>query len=282
MQRPLMTSGRVLACLVLLLIVLSVLRARTIRWATDLPRDLVGAMLLPVERPLTWVGRRLRPARPQPADVGDVQTLGQRYREAQAYNRHLWLTLQEARRKIARLEGLQAAMPVLGHTELAASVIGATVNRDNPTITINRGWRNQVRGGCAVVDRFNFVGVVSNTTPRTATVRMITAAQTQVQVLITPPSAGAPPRRLETRLHWDRNMAAFTAIVGRDKPVEVEDLAHLADQAFPAGAYGFIIGVVRKIEDYERNPLLHQRLVVEPDPNLQRLQNVVVLIPVES
>ena len=279
MKRSFFTSRRLLLGTVLLLIVSSLLNARISGWCTNTPRGVLTTLLVPLQRPFTWLSQTLRPRPPRPLDLGDPQTLARRYAEAQAYNRRLWLQLQAAREKIAQLEGLRQVQSVQGHKELRAAVIGVRANPRNPKLTINRGSRHGVRQGCAVVGPYNFVGLIVDTSAGESTVGLITSPQTQFQVAITPPSPGEPPRRLDTRLTWNRSERGFTAVIG-DEPVEIGDLAHLADISYPPGAHGYVVGVVSKIEDYEGNPLLHRKLAVQPTVSLAHMQHVVVLVRV--
>jgi len=280
MKRSFFTPRRLLLGTVLLLIVSSLLNARISEWCTDQPRGVLTAVLVPLQRPFTWLSQTLRRRAPRPLELGDPQTLAQRYAEAQAYNRRLWLQLQAAREDIALLDDLRQVQSVKGHTELRAAVIRVPANPRNPTITIDRGIRHGVKKGCAVVGPYNFVGQIVHVSPRQSTVRLITAPQTQFQVAITPPSPGEPPRRLDTRLTWNGSERGFTAVVGRDKPVETGDLAHLADIGYPRGAHGYVVGVVSKVEDYEDNPLLFRKLTVQPTVSLAHMSHVVVLVRV--
>ena len=282
MKRSFFTSRRLLFGTVVLLVFSSLLNARFSRWCTSTPRSVVTALIVPLQRPFTWISQKLRPRAPRPLDLGDPQTLATRYKEAQAYNRRLWLQLDSAREKIAQLEGLKQVRSVTGHKELPATVIGVSVDSGNPTITIDRGSSDKVRAGCAVVGPYNFVGLVNHVSSARSTVGLITSPQTEFQVAITPPSAGEPARRLDTRLIWERKQRGFTAVVGRDKSVQINDLAHLADIGYPSGAHGYVVGVVTAVEDYEENPLLFRKLTVKPTVSLVRLQHVVVLVPVKG
>ena len=280
MKRSFFTSRRLLLGTVLLLIVSSLLNARIASWYTHAPYGVVAALLVPLQRPFTWISQKLRPHRRRSPDPGDPEQLARQYLEAKAYNTRLWLQLQWAHEKIAQLKAIEHVQSVQGHKEVGADVIGVSRNPGNPTITIDCGERDGVYAGCAVVGSFSFVGRIVRAWPRRSMVQLIMSPQTQFQVAVMPPSAGKPPRHFETRLIWNSSERGFTAVVGRDRTVEVGDLAHLADIGYPPGAHGYVVGAVDKVEDYESNPLLFRKLTVHPTESLFHMKHVVVLVPV--
>jgi cell shape-determining protein MreC len=162
---------------------------------------------------------------------------------------------------------------------VAARVVGVSASEVKPALTIDRGKQAGIQEGQAVVFSGNLVGTVELVGPVTATVRLITAAETSLEVTLQSPTAGQDGQRVTTTARLTEPRDAFVAEPARDKPVSVGDLAHLGDPAWPPEAQGTIVGKVKEVGGHPQKPLLISRVRIEPLIPLKRLDRVTVLVP---
>ncbi|MDX1683464.1 MAG: rod shape-determining protein MreC [Phycisphaeraceae bacterium] len=154
--------------------------------------------------------------------------------------------------------------------------------RGTHNLMINRGGRDGIRIGQAVVDGSHLVGRITDTDPVTSTVRLILSPDTRLGARIVPPSPKAPPRDARAYLTVSDDGDVLTGKVGADAVIRKGDLVHLADSAWPDAAQGFLIGSVVAYEKWPDDPLNYRRVVVRPPASLMHLQRAVVLVPPED
>ena len=70
----------------------------------------------------------------------------------------------------------------------------------------------------------------------------------------------------------------FETVLGKDKPVQVGDMAILADDSWPMHARGAVVGKVVTIDDYPDDPHLRHLVRVEPMRSLEHLGSVTVVV----
>ena len=261
----------------LLLLGASVLPAPWFGVATAPARALVEAATAPIAHPLLWLGHAVRV--PDPRELGPerAEALRRGYERMLQYTRKLEQELARARERIERLD------QVRGHVELAevglisASVVGRPDRRGGDRVRINRGRADGVSAGQAVVSGAALVGRVTGVSELSATVRLITDPGTALTVRVVSPTPGEPERSFHGRLHGRGRGEPLRLRTGADQPVEVGDLAHLADAGWPRAARGFIVGEVRAVDEAPMNPTMYRRLRIEPIEHLATLRRVVVL-----
>lgn len=217
-----------------------------------------------------------------PLGSGDAWTLLQN---------ELGLTLQKNRQLQTRLDEAQAQIEQLTQARSIAlqgvSLIDARVTSFSPgdgvkpMITIDRGQTRGIVKGAPVVSGFNLVGRVDAAYPVTSDVVLINAKGTKLQVSILPPLAQAP-RELNELIELSADRKTFRLTVGKEDPVEVGDLAHLADDSWPSEAIGYVVGEVTSVAPDPRDPLNRKLVVITPIKPLESLSRVMALVPLEQ
>jgi len=286
---PWLTQKRLLIAAGLVLAVCSLLPAKTITALTRGPQQWLAAAVSP---PI-WLADRLTPdlrsAQPSPI-LGDAskQRLNDQLSEAKAYIGNLERKLARARREIQQLQETEARLgaPV---NLVRARVVGVSDSSIKPALTIDCGRRSGIDANQAVVFAGNLVGVVEMAGPVTATVRLITAAGTSLNLRLKPAAVnqseadGSKPGkgqgRLEVFAELTEGGEAFIAEPARAKPVEQGYLAHLSDASWPIAAQGAIVGKVASVAGLPEQPLLVNRVRIEPLAPLKQLDRVTVLVP---
>jgi cell shape-determining protein MreC len=251
------------------------------RTLTDRPRYLLRAVLYPSEIALKSLADAVRRPADRSVDLGEGEQLRVNLEQALYYNEQLSQELAQARAKIAQLTGMREYLSLTGVRLMPASVASWSGDSLYPTLTINRGYKHGLRPGLVVADGFNLVGRLSSVGPVAATVRLVTAADTQLVVRVLPPVPGAPPRSVLTRAQAAQRRLEFWATTDEDDPVCEGDLAYLADEGWPAEARGLVVGQVARIEKHPDDPILRRRVVIRPIRSLTHLDRVTVIVPTD-
>jgi cell shape-determining protein MreC len=279
MPRHWLTQKRLMIVLVLGLVVASLLPARTITPLARVPQQILHAAIRPPIRMLDAITPDLRSTDPRPiVDGASKPQLQQRLKDAHSYIASLESEVQRLKQAKRQLEQTQARTdrPV---GLVAARVLSLSGSEVKPSLVIDRGRRAGLRSDLAVVYAGNLVGTVENVGPATATVRLILAARTGLQVRLRPNSPEPSGRQVIVRANVNEAQNAFFAEPGSRKPVEVGDLAHLQDSSWPPEAHGAIVGKVSSITGHPDEPLLINRVRIEPLVSLKQLDRVTVLVP---
>lgn len=259
-----------LATVAVSLALLSQIPSSCVRSISDRPRDIVASLLNPLTHPL----KRLADSVRRRHDLEVEAPRHENREEALQYIRRLEAELDDAHETIAQLSQTRQILTFQSVKLTSASV---TASSDH-TLTINKGRMAGLRDGLVATAWGNLVGRISHAGPVTATIQLITALKTLLTVRIVPPVPGEPPRDRLVQVQADHGF--FTAVVNENHPVEHGDLAHLeACNWCPPDARGFVVGKVVKIEPHPDDPMLRQRLVIQPIKSLRHLSAVAVLVP---
>lgn len=282
MRRSGIHQRHVLAGVVVLLLVSSLLPGGWVNSYSRAPRHLLGAITAPLTRPL----KRLSDAIRRPAEVDVFGNDPSRWKDALEsevqYRRRLEQELREARDNIAQLSHVRQHLDLSGFELKVAYVTHGSNDPAHPALTISRGRRDGLQPGFVVASGFNLVGRVTSVGPASSTVTLITAADTLLSTRIVPVTLDAPPREHLAQLRPQKGAGRFTAQANVDDPVEVGDLAHLADHFWPPEAQALVVGSVTAIEKDPSDPLLRRIIEVMPPRSLAYLDRVVVLVPTQG
>lgn len=280
MPRSLLTQRRALALVVVLAVLCSMLPAGCSAKLTDRLSDVVHLPLMPFTNALHWFGARLHGPQPT-AELGDTQRLANEYVEALAYQRQLEEALADAREQIAQLAQIRNHRVFTGYSLQPAAVVAGS-DYTSPTITINRGTRHGVQPNQPVAFGTNLVGRVTDVGPTSATVTLITAPGSRLDVRFIPPQAGPAPLGDDGQLELFEGGPQFFCILDMTSPVQEGDLAYLSDERWPIEARGLFVGQVVTVEKAPDDPTLRKRVIVKPIPSLRHLTRVVVFVPIEA
>ena len=282
MKKTLLRPRQILLILVALLLVGSFLPGR---WAGSIsyqPRHFVNAATRPITYPLKLLSDSIRQPAELTIDESDRAILREQYGVALATIRRLERQLEEAQQETATLSQVREHLGLSGVQLYPASVIAWSGDPIQPSLTINRGSRHRLRVGLVVASGFNLVGRISSVGPVTSTARLISSPDTQLTLKILPPLPDAPPRRMLIQARSDKRGEQFVAQTDVDDPVQVGDLAHLADDLWPLEASGLVVGKVVAIEKDPDDPILRRLTQIEPIRSFAHLDRVVVQIPSEG
>ena len=272
MRRTIFTPRRVLAAIVMLLIVASLLPDSAARRIADRPADVLQWVTSPLVRMLTRLSQQVRgPTESEATDTGA-------YQQALLNNRKLRRQLGEAHRLIAQLSQIRQ-FKLAGYQLQRAAVIDTVPGSG---ITIDVGRSDGIDRGMAVVHQVHLVGLIVKTTPVSATVRLISAPGTTLQVQIGPLQPEATRHAIDAHIHWGVSKDRFTVLVGRDKSLTVGDQAYLTDRNYPEQAHDFVVAEVVAVHNEQTDPLMYRRAWLKPPIDLGTLGHVFVLVPIAT
>ena len=281
MKRPTFQHRHVFIGLVVCLLISSFLPAGAARVLSTLPRVVVEMVTSPFAAPLKSLGDAVRqPAPPTFAltDTNNVIELRDNIEQMYQLNHRLRLENEQLHRELAQVRAIPEQMRPRSATFKTCRVTQSDLHGGQATITINRGTRHNVRQGCIAVSGMNLVGQVTHAGPNTATVALITSPSARPFVQLAAINTVAAPRPITIQLTADRDGRAFEAVVDKDQPVGVEDVAILVDQRWPEHARGFVVGKVVKVDDYPKDPHMRNRVHVQPMRSLEHLPAVTVIV----
>lgn len=282
MKRVIWNSRRLFAVTIAALVIACLLPPKIFEYVTTTPRRIVEVVVVPVAHIGRWVSGFVRPT---PRAVFDTHTdeMTRRDRDAAwTYARQLEADLARAKQA---LHDVGITRDILGPTQrtlVFASVAASNDSRTNPTLTINRGGNDKIRKGLFVTNGMSLVGQISEVTPVTSTVQLITRPNTYIGVRIVPPVAGRVSREVTTGLSFSKNFNEFTGDFDKNLTVQPGDLAHVAHNDPRYGDMrGFVVGKVTRVAKNEFLPLMMQ-VVVEPLVPLTEIDHVYVLVPPDA
>ncbi|MEE9212154.1 MAG: rod shape-determining protein MreC [Phycisphaeraceae bacterium] len=276
MKPPRLNQRRVLAGIVLLLLIACVLPTRGARAVSTVPRHLLELVVGPVSGLLTRLSFDIRPGHKPPPEARTLEDYANMRVLVESLQQRI-LQLEQENRNLRRIREVQEFD---GFTFLPARVTMPVRDPSNPTLTIDRGQRHGVRQGQVVTAGDSLFGRVTDAGTVTSAVRLINAPDTRLVVRLVPPEPGAAAYDKLVQVQQADNGKAFWAKVEADTTIRVGDLAHLADDAWPTEARGFIVGRVQRIIDHPDWPGLARRVIIKPLRPLGRTSNVIVLVPV--
>ncbi len=276
MKRPLLNSRRVFALLLLLLTGACFLPADWSNRLTARARDLLTLSMLPF-RPVLTLAINFTTAGGSGQAFDPTAGDGANYLDLLAHYRQMQEELRAAQQTIAQMGALRH-LPATGVELLPARAIASQHHELLHLLQLDRGQRDGVRQGLVVANGALLLGRISLVGPRTAGVRLITTPGAALTARILPPQASEPRDHVEN-LIADPNTLTFHARIDATVPVQVGDLAHLADDAWPREAQGLVIGRVSQIEPDPQTPQLRRQVLIEPLQSPLRLGPVLVLRP---
>ena len=259
---------RPLLIVILLLSLTSLLPAKWSARITAPPRAVVGFFTLP----LLDVASRWRTPR-NPAQSLDLAVASA---QALRYTRQLEQQLIEANRLIAQLT---AVRELIGDSRVRlthARAVAITGTRASPVIRLNRGAGADLMVGDVVSDGVQVIGRVASLDAVSCTVTPVTAAKQELLVRFAPRDGAQATREVVALATAAPGGQYLLAVVGKDEPVEVGDLVHLDDPAWPRSAWGLMVGQVTGIDDLPTDPTLRSRVFIEPLSPPDRLGDVIV------
>lgn len=281
-----LTQQRLLAAVIAGLVVCSLLPSDLVDYLARGPHVIVHTL---TARPITLVASvtpDLRDDRSESIDPDLSRAqLERKWRRAYRRNRKLAHELTRLRQQMQQLQNVRARLADRGVTLVEARVAGLTGGSENVRLTIDRGRRNGIAKGQAVVSGGNLVGEVVAAGPVTADVRPIVTPGSSLSAILTPSRSVAGPgeqtagvRQVAVRVKWNGEQGLFTAAPGADETVKVGDVALLNDQTWPATAQRAILGKVIRAEPNPRRPVL-QQVRIKPLAPITQLDRVTVIVP---
>lgn len=234
-------------------------------------REIFRSALLPVARVTSGVGAGL--GRMLRID-DDAHTANERADELDARLRSLTVdyvrlrALEEENRSLRAQANFisESGLPTLG-----ARVIARAMRNDTASITIDRGARDGVEVGQAVVtDEGLFVGKIFGLGEHTATVLLVTDVRSRVA------AAAAGTGRLAGVVDGQGNGTARFTLIPQSVPLKRDDPVVTAgtEDKVPAN---LIIGLVNAVESQPTDPF--KSAALEPLAPLDRLELVSVIVP---
>lgn len=194
--------------------------------------------------------------------------LRERVKELEAQNSRLL----EFQRENERLRQLVSFSEKTGYYGVAASVIGRDPSNWVRTIAIDRGADDGIRPGMPVVDGNGLVGQTTVVNSSSARVLLITDSSSAVDsIMQTSRATGIVEGGLTGELLRMRYVDKLQAI-----PLQTGErvITSGLDGVFPKG---IVIGVVQRVDPSVSG--MFQLVEVQPTVDMNRLENVMVLIP---
>ncbi|MCC6579370.1 MAG: rod shape-determining protein MreC [Phycisphaeraceae bacterium] len=276
MKRQLFTAGRLLVVAVVCLTLTSQMPAAWLAWLTPLPRDLIQTCLNLVEIPLKRGSDLIRAPSDLTVSLGQQKRRDDNYLDLLALNRQLNQQIQAMQETIDQLSALRRRF-VEEVQLLPVRVAGAAIEDDLHTLTLSMGAMHGIREGMVVATGASLVGRIGFAGQNSSNVRLITSPKTTLIVRILPPDARPQPRQALCQIESDPTSMALLGRGDADNPVQVGDLAHLADDRWPRQAQGLIVGTVVQVTPDPKTPLLRTQFVVKPLRSLPFLGQVIVI-----
>lgn len=287
MNRRPVTHRRALTAAIILLAFLSFVRLDTAAAVARFPRGLLTTVTGFLTQPLHQIASSVRGPEEED-DLPQREELQQNNEHWLQYNRRLEDELRRARQVIAELTLLRESR-VIDLKDVPLLPAGVTASRGGatPALTINAGDRDGLRIGLAVAAGADLVGRVTWTGPNTASVGLITAPGTLLDVRILPDAVGPPVRQTVLQIEPVAGEELFTGVAAASDPIELGDLAHLrladndltTDNRWPDEAAGMVVGKVVAVEPDPSDPTLRRIVRIEPRVSLEHLTRVFVLVP---
>jgi rod shape-determining protein MreC len=263
-NRILLTSGSLL--LVSLLVCSVSIRSQPYR-------DPIGRVVLdalaPFQVVFSWLGRGVGRAWTGYIDLVGTREANERLQQRAAALESELVRLGELERENARLAELLNFRARIDGTVLGAHVIARDPGPLSMTLTIDRGERDRVRRGMAVVAPQGIVGQVSEAGNGAARVVLLTDHNSGIDALV-------QRSRARGIVQGGADGSCYMNYLNRDADVAIGDrvLTSGLDGIFPKG---IVVGEV--VEMARRHRGLLQQAVIRPSVALDRLEEVLVIDP---
>lgn len=263
-NRILLSSAGLLLCSLLLV---------SVSVRSQPARDPVGRLLLDAMAPFQvvfgWIGRGVGRIWSGYIDVVDAHEENAELRGRVAALEGQLLRLDELERENARLGALLSLRDGIQGAALGARVIARDPSPLAMTLTIDRGARDGLRRGMAVVVPQGVVGQIAEASHTAARVVLLTDHNSGIDAIVQRSRArGVVKGGTDGACHMD--------YLSRDADIQVGDriLTSGLDGTFPKG---LVIGEVVELGHGHRGLL--QNAVVQPSVALDRLEEVLVVDP---
>jgi rod shape-determining protein MreC len=254
-------------------ILLAVLSLTLLTWKVKnrVPVIMFENAVLSITRPLqqaaTWTTQSLRGVWDNYVYLVNVQRDNQRLREETKWLRqenHRYLEAYLQYQRLQRLLNFREQTP---RDVMAAAVVGRNANSWTEIIYINRGTRDKVAKGFAVVTHDGLVGQVIHAAPALSQVMLLTDFRSGVDALVQRTRAsGVVAGR-------GRHLAELKFLpVGADLQPGDRLISSGMGGVFPKG---LIIGAVK---DIHRNGGQTQQVEIQPSVDFSHLEEVLVLV----
>jgi cell shape-determining protein MreC len=229
------------------------------------PQNLTSKFQFTFARIFRWplgVGRSISlSARAQPQLTEVVSR--RKYDQLQNHIANLTEELNYERQKVEKLSKLRNRLPLEG----AGVIIADVIKGSTEGFIINRGQIDGLQKEQFVLGDNSVIGTVSDVSPRTAKVELITQTSSSIAVEI---------GGLKTVIRGDGKNSAKLPLVSIKHKIKVGDSVYACKKP------GFldvpmIIGIVVRCKRDSENPLLWD-VTVKPASNIQELNDVAVII----
>jgi len=200
-------------------------------------------------------------ARTQP-QLTDVVSR-RKYDQLQNYLANLTEELNQERQKVEELSRLRNRCPLEGARLIFADVITASTEG----LIINRGQNDGLQKGQFVLGDNSIIGTISDVSPRTAKVELITETTSNIAVEI---------GGLKTVIRGDDKNSAKVQLVSIKHEIKIGDNVYACKKPGLLDA-PMIIGAVAQYKIDDENPLLWD-ITVKPACDIQKLTEAAVII----
>ncbi len=186
-----------------------------------------------------------------------------KYNQLQNHLANLTEELNEERQKVKELSGMRNRLPLEGAGLILAEVITASIEGH----IINRGENDGLRKGQFVLGDNSIIGTISDVSPRTAKVELVTETTSNIAVEI---------GGLKAVIQGDGKNSAKVQLVSTKHKIKIGDKVYACKKPGLLDA-AMIIGTVAECTRDNENPLLWD-ITVESASDIQNLTNVAVII----
>jgi len=166
-----------------------------------------------------------------------------------------------------RLKSLLKYRDELKSDGILARVVSRDPSNWAESVTVDRGSKEGIKEGQAVVDGNALVGQIISVSSNTAKVLLLTDNISSVDVIV-------QSSRAQGIVEGNLTDALKLKYLLREQSVKIGDriIASGLDEIFPKGA---LIGIVSKIKDDPNG--MFQNVEVEPSADMSRLENILIL-----
>ena len=208
------------------------------------------------------IGRNISlSARTQPQLTDAVSR--RKYNQLQNYLANLTEELNQERQKVKKLSRLRNRRPLEGAGLVLADVITASTDG----LIINRGQNDGLQKGQFALGDNSIIGTISDVSPRTAKVKLITETTSKIAVKI----AG-----LKTVIQGDGKNSVRVQLLSIKHKVKIGDNVYACRKPGLLDA-AMIIGTVAQCKRDDENPLLWD-ITVKPACDIEKLNDVAAII----
>jgi rod shape-determining protein MreC len=200
--------------------------------------------------------------------LGDLVTRRE-YNRLQNYLANIMEELTEERQKVKKLSGIHDRRPLEGANLVFADVITDSINGSRDELIINRGEYDGLQKDLFVIGDNSIIGTISELSPRTAKVKLITDPTSKMPVKI----AG---------VDTDRMMQGAGGNFAKILMLPIKHKVKVGDVVSARKRPGFlaapmIVGAVAQCKKDDENPLLWD-IKVTPACDVEKLSDVAVII----